>query len=83
MGYKESYRFWPEDRKKKHDQYRRDYYQRGQDNASNSRNRWSDLEIDILINIHVPDPELSKLLGRSCKAIERKRDKLRKEGIIK
>lgn len=59
------------------------YYKRGREKGKRRYERWTELDINILININIPDPDMAELLGRSYKAIENKRNKLRKEGRIK
>lgn len=45
------------------------YYKKSQ-NAPNSRMRWTDEEIDIVMAHKIPDREISKQLGRSVGAIQ-------------
>lgn len=51
---------------------RQRYYQRSSD-APNSRSKWSDFEIDAILNSDKSDSELAKELGRSIKSIQCKR----------
>ena len=61
--------------------YNSRYYARTQ-NAPNKRQRWTLHDMDMIIKREVSDTELSKLLGRSVRAIQMKRQKLKKEGAI-
>ena len=45
------------------------YYRRFQ-NAPNSRMRWTQEEIDIVLAHEIPDREIGELLGRSVQAIQ-------------
>ena len=45
-------------------------------NAVNHRKRWSDEEIEIILKHEETDTCISKILGRSVKAIQVKRSKL-------
>lgn len=73
--YKKRYR-------EKHPEYyyaeKRKYYRKTAFNV-NYKQRFSDEEIDMIINHEIPDSELSKKIGRSVQSIQIKRSRLRKE----
>lgn len=55
--------------------YNRKYYQ-ATSNARNSYKKWSDEEDRIVLEHSIPDRAISKLLGRSMKAITQRRHNL-------
>ena len=48
-------------------------------NAQNSHQPWTVREIEIVMAHEMPDMEISKLIGRSVKAIQSARNKYKKE----
>ena len=48
--------------------------------ANNSKSKWSEHEIELIMNSDLPDSHLSEVLGRSVKAIQCKRNRLKSEG---
>ena len=62
-------------KKTKREQQKR-YYAKTQD-ALNSRKYWTPREIKIIMAKNMSDRELSRILGRSMKAIEVKRSKIK------
>lgn len=62
-------------KKTKREQQKR-YYDKTQD-ALNSRKCWTPREIKIIMAKNMSDRELSRILGRSMKAIEVKRSKIK------
>ena len=70
---KNEYKDMQKFKKTKREQQKR-YYQKTQ-NAQNNNKPWSDTEIEMIMAKEVSDRELSKLLGRSMRAILAKRYK--------
>ena len=64
-------------------EHKKKYYAATREQARHVRERWSEVEDNILINIRVDDRELSEILGRSMQAIQSRRHILRKRGLIK
>ena len=66
--------------KEKYRKYRngcnRRYYQRTQD-APNKNSRWTNGEIDMILAKEKPDRELSQILGRSVRAIQLMRNRMK------
>ena len=61
--------------------YAQESYQRTM--HGNKRNsRWNDRDELIVMNAEIPDEEIALLLGRTTKAIRRKRDKLLSNNIL-
>jgi hypothetical protein len=57
---------------------RRKYYSKSDNWCYNERSEWTLFEIDTILHPHKPtDVELSKMLGRSIRAIQIKRCKLK------
>lgn len=52
------------------------YYHKTQ-NAPNSKSRYTDEEIEMILNHSIPDIELSRKIGRSVQAIQQKRKKVK------
>lgn len=48
-------------------------------NQRNSRKKWTQYEIETILEHEKPDSELSKHLGRSVRSIQVKRSRLNKE----
>ena len=71
---KSNYRDMEKYKKTKREQQKR-YYHKTQD-APNSKNYWTDEETEMIMNKTVSDTELSHILGRSVKAIQRKRHRI-------
>lgn len=62
--------------------YNRKYYQ-ATSNARNSYKKWTQEEDRIVLEHTIPDREISKLLGRSMKAIAQRRHNLiRKQHVL-
>ena len=68
---KSDYRDMEKYKKTKREQQKR-YYHKTQD-APNKRKYWTDEETELVMKHEISDTELSKMLGRSVKAIQRRR----------
>ncbi len=56
------------------------YYDKHRKYDVNSRERYTEEEIEMILKHEISDVELSKCIGRSVKAIQIKRCKLKSEG---
>ena len=53
-------------------------YAKGRINATNSKSRYTEKELLLILDHDITDAELSKLLGRSVESIQIKRARLKK-----
>lgn len=75
-------RNWIKNNQEKSYEYEKKYYNKTT-NAKNRYSRWSKEEDNLVIKHNIPDRELSKILGRSMKAINVRRAKLkRRENVL-
>lgn len=65
--------------RKYHNGYNRRYYRRTQ-NAENSKQTWSDREIEIIMARESSDREIAEQIGRSVNAIQIKRHRMTMRG---
>ena len=56
--------------------YKKKYYAKSQANATNRRSEYTSKEIEMILDHSMTDQELSKIIGRSVKAIQIKRCRL-------
>ena len=59
---------------------RKEYYERHSD-APNSKKLWKEEELQMVLDNKVSDVELHKILGRSVRAIQAMRTKLKNENV--
>lgn len=52
------------------------YYAKSKENAVNRGTRYTQYEIDMILNHEITDHEISKIIGRSVQAIQNKRSAL-------
>ena len=71
---KSDYRDMEKYKKTKREQQKR-YYHKTQ-NAPNSKKYWTDEETEMIMQKNVSDTELSQILGRSVRAIQRRRHRV-------
>lgn len=72
------YEKYPCEKKHRKD-YNKRYYARTSGSAHNSREQWTEKEIKMILAREVSDTELAKVLGRSVRAIQVQRCKLKKQ----
>lgn len=53
------------------------YYDKHSNNDVNSREKYTNEEIEMILKHEIPDIELAKKIGRSLRAIQGKRSKLK------
>ena len=70
-------RNWIKNNQEKSYEYEKKYYNKTT-NAKNRYLKWSKEEDNLVIKHNIPDRELSKILGRSMKAINVRRAKLKR-----
>lgn len=80
-GYKYN-KIWRKNNPEKWAAIKQRYYSRSIKNAHNSYQPWSNQDINIILVKEHCDSVLSKIIGRSIKAIQVKRSNLLKEEVI-